>query len=53
MADKGFLIQAQLAAKGARLVIPNFLSSKNQFSKSETEQNKKVSSLRIHVERYM
>lgn len=53
MADKGFLIQDQLAAKGASLVIPNFLSSKNQFSKSETEENKKVASLRIHVERYM
>jgi len=42
-----------MADKGARLVIPNFLSSKNQFSKSETEENKKVASLRIHVERYM
>ena len=53
MADKGFLIQDQLAAHGASLVMPNFLSDKCQFTKKETEHNKKVASLRIHVERYM
>jgi len=53
MADKGFTIKDQLAAKGAHLVMPNFLSDKGQFSQRETEHNKKVASLRIHVERYM
>ena len=53
MADKGFTIRDQLAAVGARLVMPNYLSSKGKFSRRETEHNKKVASLRIHVERYM
>lgn len=53
MADKGFLIQDQLAGVGARLVTPNFLSDKGQFTWKETEHNKKIASLRIHVERYM
>ena len=53
MADKGFLIQDQLAAHSASLVMPNFLSDKCQFIKKETEHNNKVASLRIHVERYM
>ena len=33
--------------------MPNFLSDKGQFTKKETEHNKKVASLQIHVERYM
>jgi hypothetical protein len=53
MADKGFLVQDQLAAVGASLVMPNFLNDECQFTKKETEHNKKVASLRIHVERYM
>lgn len=53
MADKGFIIQDQLATIGANLVKPNFLSDKCQFTKLESEHNKKVASLRIHVERYM
>ena len=53
MADKGFLIKDQLARVGARLAMPHFLSHKGQFSPQECELNKKVASLRIHVERYM
>lgn len=53
MADKGFTIQDDLATVGARLVIPSFLQSRHQFCKRETEHNKKVASLRIHVERCM
>ena len=53
MADKGFLIQNQLAAHVASLVMPNFLSDERQFAKKEAEHNKKEASLRIHVERYM
>ena len=47
--DKGFTIQDDLA----RLVIPSFLQSRHQFCKRETEHNKKVASLSIHVERCM
>ena len=53
MADKGFLIKDQLARVGARLAMPHFLSHKGQLSPQECELNKKVASLRIHVERYM
>ena len=53
MADKGFLIQDELAGVGAILTIPVFLKGKQQFSKEELEKNKKVASLRVHVERYM
>ena len=35
MVDKGFIIQDQLAAHGASLVMPNFLSDKCQFSYKE------------------
>ena len=45
MADKGFSIQDQLAAHGASLVMTSFLSDKGQFTKKETEHNKKVASL--------
>ena len=54
MADKGFIIRDELAAVGGRLVLPHFLTKdKKQFYWNEVEHNKKVASLRIHVERYM
>lgn len=53
MADKGFTIQDDLAAAGARLALPHFLKNKGQFSEEQTIHNKKIASLRIHVERYM
>ena len=53
MADKGFLIQDELAAVGATLITPAFLKGKQQFSIEEGEKNKKVASLRVHGERCM
>lgn len=53
MADKGFNCQDELASVGASLVIPVFLKGSSQFSKKDSEHNKKVASLRIHVERLM
>ena len=53
MADKGFLIQDELASVGATLTLPAFLKARKQFSKEEAEQNKKVACLRVHVERCM
>ena len=41
MADKGFTIQDDFATVGARLVIPSFLQSRQQFCKRETEHSKK------------
>lgn len=53
MADKGFTIQDELASVGAKLALPHFMKGKKQFTKEESEHNKKIASLRIHVERYM
>ncbi|XP_068758304.1 uncharacterized protein [Montipora capricornis] len=53
MADKGFTIQDELASLGAKLALPHFMKGKKQFTKEESEHNKKIASLRIHVERYM
>ena len=50
MADKCFNCQDKLASVGASLVIPAFLVEKKQFSKEQTEHNKPVASLRVHVE---
>ena len=51
MADKGFDIQDDFAAKGVTVNIPSFLKGKTQFSREEMAHNKKIASLRIHVER--
>jgi len=53
MADKGFNVQDELASVGASLVIPAFLKGKKQFSSEESNRNKAIASLRIHVERLM
>lgn len=53
LADKGFNCQDELASVGASLVIPKFLEQKIQFSTNETNHNKVVASLRVHVERLM
>lgn len=41
MADKGFLVQDEIAAVGATLIIPAFLKGKQQFSKEEGEKKRK------------
>ena len=53
MADKGFLIQDELASVGAVLTMPAFLKGRKQFSKEEAAKNKKFAGLRVHVERCM
>jgi hypothetical protein len=51
MADKGFLIQDLLSLRECSLVIPNFLSNKQQFTAAEAEENKVIANVRVHVER--
>ena len=53
MADKGFNIRDELASFGAILEGPSFLKSNTQFTEAETNNNKAIASLRIHVEREM
>ena len=52
-ADKGFVVQDELTSVGAMLTLPHFMNGKKQFTIEESDQNKKIASLRIHVERYM
>jgi len=52
MADKGFDIQDDLAKYGVTLNIPAFFKGSNQFSSvQQAQHNKKIASLRVHVER--
>jgi hypothetical protein len=53
MADKGFTIRDLLDPMGVKLNIPIFLEDKVQFSAEEVIVNQRISSLRIHVERYI
>ena len=53
MADKGFDIAEYLIPLGVRLNIPPFLRAKDQFSHKELVENRRIASLRIHVERAM
>ena len=52
MADKGFNIQDDFAAKGVTVNIPSFLKGKTQFSKKEMAHNKNIASLRIQRESF-
>jgi len=51
MADRGFLIKDELLARGASLVIPSFTKGKNQLQGKEVTASRRISNLRIHVER--
>ena len=53
MADRGFDIEEDLALIGARLNIPPFLKGKHQLSECELVETRRITSLRIHVERAM
>lgn len=47
------MIQDELAAKQAHLVIPPLLKQKVQFSEGELDETRSIANLRIHVERFM
>ena len=53
MADKGFTIKHLVAQKMGKVTIPNFLQCKHQFSPDEINENERIASVRIHVERYI
>ena len=46
MADKGFVIQDLLTPLRCSVVMPSFLSSKEQFSKGELQDSKKFISFK-------
>ncbi|GFY79573.1 DDE Tnp4 domain-containing protein [Trichonephila inaurata madagascariensis] len=51
MADKGFLIENELASVGCKLQCPEFLRDKIQFDVSEMVSNCRLSNVRVTVER--
>ncbi len=51
LADQGFLIREDLAAYGATLRIPQFTKGKKQLSAHEVDTSRRLSNVRIHVER--
>lgn len=51
LANRGFIIQDDLALVGARLDIPAFTKGKCQLSAREVEMSRRLARVRIHVER--
>ena len=50
MADRGFTIEEELAARGATLKIPAFTKNKKQKSAKAVNNYDKISNVLIHVE---
>ena len=51
IAGNGFVIQDELASVEAKLALPHFMNGMKQFTKEESDHNKKIASLRIYVEK--
>lgn len=51
LADRGFTIRDELAVRGATLRIPHFTKGKKQLSAQEVETSRRLSNVRIHIER--
>lgn len=51
LADRGFLITDEVELQCAEVKMPCFTRGKNQLEPWDIEQNRKISHLRIHVER--
>lgn len=51
LADRGFLISEEIAARGCYLAIPAFTKGQTQLSQREVESSRHMSRVRIHVER--
>lgn len=51
MADRGFMIEDQCAARNLKLNIPPFMEGREQPSLDDEKETRKIASLRIHVER--
>ena len=53
LADRGFLIEEELGAHGCKLAIPAFTRGKTQLPRPENDRSRRISQVRIHVERLM
>ncbi|XP_033725419.1 uncharacterized protein LOC117315371 [Pecten maximus] len=51
MVDRGFDITTDLENRGAHLIMPAFLSGKDQFTPDQLSQSREIATVRVHVER--
>ena len=51
LADRGFTIETEIAMKGGILAIPAFTKGKKQLPAKDVEKSRKISNVRIHIER--
>ena len=51
MADRGFTIEEELPTRGATLKIPAFTKNKKKIPAKDVHNSRKISNVRIHVER--
>ena len=51
--DKGFNVQDLFLSRQVKRVLPQFVRSKRQFTRSEVYQGKRIARARIHIERVM
>eukprot|EP00112_Aurelia_sp_Birch-Aquarium-sp1_P012053 Seg253.27 transcript_id=Seg253.27/GoldUCD/mRNA.D3Y31 product="THAP domain-containing protein 4" protein_id=Seg253.27/GoldUCD/D3Y31 len=51
LADRGFLIDEDLAQRGAFLKIPKFTKGKSQLAAKDVHRSRQLANVRIHVER--
>jgi hypothetical protein len=51
LADRGFLVKQSIEERGAKLTTPAFLGKRDRLTRRETSFSRKVSNVRIHVER--
>lgn len=51
MADRGFIIEEDVALQGARLTVPAFTKGKQQLSQKDVELSRQIANVCIHVER--
>ena len=51
LADRGFLIEEELATRGAVLGIPAFTRGKAQMFEKDVDMSRQIAHVRIHVER--
>ena len=51
--DKGFNVQDLFLSRQVKCVLPPFVRSKRQFTRSEVYQGKRIARARIHIERVM
>ncbi|XP_071802602.1 uncharacterized protein [Asterias amurensis] len=51
LADRGFNVKEDMAIKGCRLLVPAYTKGKIQLSKEDVDKSRRLSRIRIHVER--